>query len=110
MTELLPGTAWYSSYGAVPLLDAERTLVLPLATIEGVLKELGKLDHDQVATYDGSAYRRSNRLSEKERNSPFLGVTPSLVRYSNVCRPPYTPSGRCAITDHLTPADKTVPP
>ncbi len=35
--------AWYVSYGAVPLLDAERTLVLPLATIEGLLKELGKL-------------------------------------------------------------------
>jgi len=35
--------AWYASYGAMPLLDAERTLVLPLATIEGLLKELGKL-------------------------------------------------------------------
>lgn len=35
--------AWYASYGAVPLLDAERTLVLPLATIEGVLLEEGKL-------------------------------------------------------------------
>jgi GNAT superfamily N-acetyltransferase len=35
--------AWYASYGALPLLDAERTLVLPLATIEGLLKELGKL-------------------------------------------------------------------
>ena len=35
--------AWYASYGAVPLLDAERTLVLPLATIESLLKELGKL-------------------------------------------------------------------
>jgi GNAT superfamily N-acetyltransferase len=35
--------AWYASYGALPLLDAERTLVLPLATIEGVLKDAGKL-------------------------------------------------------------------
>ena len=35
--------AWYASYGAVPLLDAARTLVLPLATIEGLLKALGKL-------------------------------------------------------------------
>ena len=35
--------AWYASYGAIPLLDAHRTLVLPLATIEGLLKELGKL-------------------------------------------------------------------
>jgi len=35
--------AWYASYGAIPLLDAERTLVLPLATIESSLKEAGKL-------------------------------------------------------------------
>jgi GNAT superfamily N-acetyltransferase len=35
--------AWYKSYGAIPLADAERTLVLPLATIEGLLKEVGKL-------------------------------------------------------------------
>jgi GNAT superfamily N-acetyltransferase len=35
--------AWYVSYGAMPLLDAERTLVLPLATIESLLKEIGKL-------------------------------------------------------------------
>jgi GNAT superfamily N-acetyltransferase len=34
--------AWYASYGAVPLLDAERTLVLPLATIEGALKGAGQ--------------------------------------------------------------------
>jgi GNAT superfamily N-acetyltransferase len=35
--------AWYVGYGAMPLVDAERTLVLPLATIEGLLKEVGKL-------------------------------------------------------------------
>jgi GNAT superfamily N-acetyltransferase len=35
--------AWYASYGAVPLLDAERTLVLPLATVDDLLKEVGKL-------------------------------------------------------------------
>jgi GNAT superfamily N-acetyltransferase len=35
--------AWYASYGAMPLLDAERTLVLPLATIESLLKDVGKL-------------------------------------------------------------------
>jgi hypothetical protein len=35
--------AWYASYGAVPLLDAERTLILPLTTIESLLKEVGKL-------------------------------------------------------------------
>jgi len=35
--------AWYISYGATPLLDAERALVLPLATIESLLKEVGKL-------------------------------------------------------------------
>jgi GNAT superfamily N-acetyltransferase len=34
--------AWYVSYGAMPLFDAERTLILPLATIEGLLKEVGK--------------------------------------------------------------------
>ncbi len=36
-------TEWYASYGAVPLLDAERTLVLPLATIAGLLGEVVKM-------------------------------------------------------------------
>jgi len=35
--------AWYASYGAVPLLDAPLTLLLPLATIEAALKQAGKL-------------------------------------------------------------------
>jgi GNAT superfamily N-acetyltransferase len=34
--------AWYASYGAMPLLDAPLTLVLPLATIEAALKRAGK--------------------------------------------------------------------
>lgn len=34
---------WYESYGAMRLADAERTLVLPLATIAGLLEEVGKL-------------------------------------------------------------------
>jgi GNAT superfamily N-acetyltransferase len=34
--------AWYASYGAVALLDAERTLVLPLATLAAALKDAGK--------------------------------------------------------------------
>jgi len=34
---------WYASYGAVPLLDAGRTLMLPLATIAGLLADVGKL-------------------------------------------------------------------
>ena len=34
--------AWYASYGAVPLLDAPLTLLLPLATIEAALKHAGK--------------------------------------------------------------------
>ena len=33
---------WYAGYGAVPLLDAPLTLVLPLATIEAALKKAGK--------------------------------------------------------------------
>lgn len=33
---------WYSSYGAVPLLDAPLSLLLPLATIEVALKKAGK--------------------------------------------------------------------
>jgi len=33
---------WYSSYGAVPLLDAPLSLLLPLATIEAALKKAGK--------------------------------------------------------------------
>jgi len=35
--------AWYANYGAVPLLDTERTLVLPLATLAVALKDAGKL-------------------------------------------------------------------
>lgn len=34
--------AWYASYGAIPLNDAELTLMLPLATIERLLEEVGK--------------------------------------------------------------------
>ena len=30
--------AWYASYGALPLLDAPLSLVLPLTTIEAALK------------------------------------------------------------------------
>lgn len=33
---------WCASYGAVPLLDALLTLLLPLATIEAALKKAGK--------------------------------------------------------------------
>jgi GNAT superfamily N-acetyltransferase len=33
---------WYASYGALPLLDAPLTLLLPLATIEAALKKAGK--------------------------------------------------------------------
>jgi len=33
---------WYASYGAVALLDAPLTLLLPLSTIETVLKAAGK--------------------------------------------------------------------
>ena len=34
---------WYGSYGAVPLLDAPLTLLLPLATAEAALRRTGKL-------------------------------------------------------------------
>ena len=33
--------AWYASYGAVPLLDAPLTLMLPLATVEAALRKGG---------------------------------------------------------------------
>src|SRR5208337_3673896 len=33
---------WYASYGAVPLADAPRSLLLPLATIETALRSSGK--------------------------------------------------------------------
>lgn len=33
---------WYARYGAVPLLDAPLSLLLPLATIEAALKAAGK--------------------------------------------------------------------
>lgn len=35
---------WYASYGALPLLDNSLSLLLPLATIEDVLKASGKYD------------------------------------------------------------------
>jgi hypothetical protein len=34
--------AWYASYGAVPLLDAPLSLVLPLTTVEAALKATEK--------------------------------------------------------------------
>jgi hypothetical protein len=34
--------AWYASYGALPLLDAPHSLLLPLATIEAALKAARK--------------------------------------------------------------------
>jgi len=33
---------WYASYGAVPLLDAPLSLLLPLAVIGAALKKAGK--------------------------------------------------------------------
>jgi GNAT superfamily N-acetyltransferase len=33
---------WYASYGALPLLDAPLSLLLPLATIEAALRKAGK--------------------------------------------------------------------
>jgi hypothetical protein len=33
---------WYARYGAVPLLDAPLSLLLPLTTIEAALKKAGK--------------------------------------------------------------------
>ena len=33
---------WYASYGAVPLLDAPLSLLLPLVTVEAALKTAGK--------------------------------------------------------------------
>jgi len=35
-------TGWYKSYGALPLLDAPLSLVLPLATMEAALRKAGK--------------------------------------------------------------------
>ena len=34
---------WYENYGAIPLLDAEKSLLLPLATVERALKATGHL-------------------------------------------------------------------
>ena len=34
---------WYEAYGALPLLDAPRSLVLPLATMQAALKAAGRL-------------------------------------------------------------------
>jgi GNAT superfamily N-acetyltransferase len=34
--------AWYASYGAVPMVDAPLTLMLPLATIEAALRKVGR--------------------------------------------------------------------
>jgi hypothetical protein len=34
---------WYAGYGAVPLLDAPLSLLLPLATIQSALKKAGNI-------------------------------------------------------------------
>lgn len=34
---------WYESYGALPLLDAPQSLLLPLVTVEAALKAAGRL-------------------------------------------------------------------
>jgi GNAT superfamily N-acetyltransferase len=34
---------WYACYGAIPLADAPRSLLLPLSTIQKALESLGKL-------------------------------------------------------------------
>jgi hypothetical protein len=34
--------AWYASYGALPLLDAPLSLLLPLTTVEAALKAARK--------------------------------------------------------------------
>ena len=34
---------WYARFGAVPLLDAPLSLILPLSTIQAVLKKVGQL-------------------------------------------------------------------
>ena len=41
---------WYASYGAVPLLDAPLSLLLPLATIEAALKTAGKYCYPGLLT------------------------------------------------------------
>lgn len=35
--------SWYTTHGALPLLDAPHSLVLPLATVEAALKAVGRL-------------------------------------------------------------------
>ena len=35
--------SWYASYGAVPMLDAPLSLLLPLTTVAAALKSAGKL-------------------------------------------------------------------
>lgn len=35
--------AWYAGYGAIPLMDAPLSLLLPLTTVEGALRAAGKL-------------------------------------------------------------------
>jgi hypothetical protein len=37
--------AWYASYGAMPLLDAPRSLLLPLELIRKALKRAGRSLH-----------------------------------------------------------------
>lgn len=34
--------SWYEAYGALPLLDAPRSLLLPLATVKVALKAVGR--------------------------------------------------------------------
>ena len=39
---------WYASYGAMSLLDAPLSLVLPLATIEAVLRKAARTHRERI--------------------------------------------------------------
>jgi hypothetical protein len=62
---------WYAGYGAVPLLDAPLSLVLPLATIEARSKKPGTSPYFQPDIWHASSARLAGVLATCQ-NLPFL--------------------------------------
>jgi hypothetical protein len=90
---------WYASYGAVRLLDAPLTLLLPLATLDRALKNAGRLNRSpaQARQRAPPQGRCSGRRIATSGNNASREVTESVLR----------PNGRTApLGPHTIEASK----
>ena len=60
--------AWYASYGALPLLDAPLSLVLPLRTVEAATqgRQASLIPQRLHRLHDGGAPRRKPGRSQRD--------------------------------------------